>query len=198
MNVSLYSQISTSLIMMKRRLVVLLKLLKRSTLRHFFYWGTRLTENRLVIGSGKRKKDHPLNTNYQKSKKKLEQVTEDSIELTRLLQKLKRRKKSFAKATMKYGSTTSSKKTRTSKTTPLERRSSLMNEVMNGIPMVKYFPSLEANSTLTTEGITWESATPEATLFTWAATSSMGIPTIVRKQSSHTSMEHTWLIHLDV
>ena len=198
MNVSLYSQISTFLMKTKRRLVVLLKLLKRSTLRHFSDWVTQLTENQLVIGSGKRKKDHRLNTNYQKSKKKLEQVTEDSIELTRLLQKLERRKKSFAKATMKYGSTTSSKKTRTSKTTPLERRSSLMNEDMNGIPMVKYFPFLEANSTLTMEGITWESVTPEATLFIWDATSSMGIPTIAKKQSSRTSMEHIWRIHWDV
>ena len=183
---------------MKRHLVVRLRLLKRSTLRHSSYWATLLMANPLVTGNGKDGKDHHSNTSYQRLKKKSGLEIGDSIELTKLLQKLERRKKSFAKATMKYGSTTSSKKTPTSKTTPQEKHSSSMSEVTNGIPTVKYFPCSTVSSTLTTEGITWESVTPEHTLSTWVATSSMGIPTIVKRQSSPTSTERIWRIHLDV
>ena len=195
---SLFSQIYISLIKMKRHLVVRLKLLKRSTQRRFSYWATLLMENPSVTGNGKDGKDRHLNTSYQRLKKKSGLEIGDSIELIRLLKKLERRKKSFAKATMRYGSTTSSKKTRTSKNIPQEKHSSSMSEVTNGIPTVKYFPCSTVSSTLTTEGITWESVTPEHTLLTWVATSSMGIPTIARRQSSPTSTEPTWHIHLDV
>ena len=175
-----------------------LKIIKAVNPTAFLLLGDVIDGNPLVTGNGKKRGDHLSNINYLLSKKKSSKEIEDSIGLTKLLKKLERRKKSFRRATMNYGSTTSSKKTHTSNNTDQEKHSSSMSEVTSGIPTVKYFPCLKVSSTLTTGDIIWESAMPEHTLSTWVATSSMGIPTIARRQSSHTLTEPIWHIHLDV